>query len=195
MFVAGDSSVSVLDARSGALVQNVAVGGPPLGLAVDQALGRIFLTSIDESVSPNRSVLVLDARSGQYLQTFPVPGNPDLMVVDEHAQRAIAFARGGVRGELSVLDARSGAVLHTARVDETPSNLIVDDRTGHLFVIRAGPQNKLGQYIGAGHVTLLDERTGTLLRSIRVGRAPGPAVVDTRTERVLVVNEGDGTVS
>jgi DNA-binding beta-propeller fold protein YncE len=120
-----------------------------------------------------------------------VGASPGVPALDPQTGRVFV----GADHRLSVLDAHSGAVLHTARVDDTPSNLVVDERTRHLFVISAGPKNKLGQSIGAGHVTLLDGRTGAIVLTIRVGRAPGPAAVDTRTERVFVANQGDGTVS
>ncbi len=83
----------------------------------------------------------------------------------------------------------TAGVLRTMVVGPNPSGVVVDGRAARAFVLD-----------GNGTMSVLDTRSGTLLRQVAVGRASALAL-DARTERVFVVNAyimyagGNGTVS
>ena len=66
--VAGDGTVSVLDARSGMLVRAVAAGVSPWQIAVDSAAGRAFVVDQGASRRGHGAVSVLDTASGSVVR-------------------------------------------------------------------------------------------------------------------------------
>jgi YVTN family beta-propeller protein len=94
------TGTTILDARSGAVLGQVAVGGSPLddvgfvnamNVAVDARRGRVFVINETPTASLNSSahgsVSVLDARSGHLLHTVPVGRHPIALAVDETTAR------------------------------------------------------------------------------------------------------------
>ena len=88
--------VGMLDARSGALVRTVAVGGGPFGVAVDAATERAFIGN-----NMGNSVSILNVRTGTVLRTISV-SSPWALAVDAQTHRClvVSFAANTV----SVLD-------------------------------------------------------------------------------------------
>ena len=91
-----------------------------------------------------------------------------------------------------MLDAHTGALLHTVSIP-WPGGVAVDARTGRILVTSAGHLDRNGDPTGAGAISVLDGRSGALLRTIALGLAPGALTIDARTGHTLVV-EGGGTV-
>jgi YVTN family beta-propeller protein len=112
---AGDGTVSVLDARTGAVQRTVTIGAlRPQSLAT-------YMNSVD-------------------------------VVADEHGGRAVvvsgsAVDRNGIPlpGGVTLLDARSGRVLRTVTVGRIPMAVAVDDTTARLFVVNNGPEGGPGR--------------------------------------------------
>ena len=107
VFVAGGgdgTSVSVLDVRTGRLVQAVPTGTYPGIIAVDDGRGRAFVAM--GGTTGNR-VLVLDARTGTVRRTIPIRGEIiKAMVVDERTGRAFVVSASPTGdGWLSILGA------------------------------------------------------------------------------------------
>jgi YVTN family beta-propeller protein len=215
-----EHTVSVLDASTGAVlrtvalpgepdfaatdVRTVAVGKMPDAVAVDAATGHVFVTNNGAD-----TVTMLDAQNGTVLGTIKVGAQPAQIVLDERTQHVfVVHGRGGARfffgdsstGGTTMLDARSGAVLHAVAVGGSPTddvgfvtaiNLAMDARHGRVFVINptatAAPD-------GAGRVSVLDARTGRLLRTLSVGRHPIALGVDETLARLFVVNTNSGCV-
>ncbi len=104
VFVANDGggtgSVSVLDARGGALLRTVTVGPHPFVTAVDGRSSRVFVTSLGAMDAAGHltgpgSVSVLDAQSRMLLRTVPVGVEPAVIAVDERAGRAFVVNVAG----------------------------------------------------------------------------------------------------
>jgi YVTN family beta-propeller protein len=104
------TSVSVLDARSGALLRTVVPGALPSALAVDERSGHVFVTN-----SGDDTVSVLDARSGVMLRRVGLDGVPQALAVDAPAQR-VFVGTNGPPGRLLVLDSWTGRRLHSVVV-------------------------------------------------------------------------------
>jgi YVTN family beta-propeller protein len=169
-------TVSVLDARSGAVLDTVRVGWLPSGLAVDAPSGRVFVAN-----SGSDSVSVLNARSGAMLDTVPVGLRPTALAVDEAAGRVVVLTADAT--SVSILEARGGRVQEIMRLaqgvtaaEASTGVLAVDPRSGRAFV-------------ATGHETsvrVLDVRTGALLLTLAVDDHPVAVAVDERTGRAVV---------
>lgn len=103
VFVAnsGGSSVSVLDATSGALVRTVSVGLAPTALAVDGRAGRAYMSVPGTSDPRNYDATspgsrhVFDARSGALLAIITSGWNPSTIAVDERSGRVFVVNSSG----------------------------------------------------------------------------------------------------
>lgn len=190
-----DDSVSVLDARSGALLHTTPLGLLPLALAVDTRTARVFVLGPavpGAVVVPSwgdgavASLLgVLDARSGALLRTIPVGSGADTLAVDARTGRV--FVGNRLTGTVGVLDARDSTWLRTVVVGGQPSALAVDQRRGRVYVVTGD----------SGTVSVLDAARGRLLRTVQVAPhprlgypLPDPLAVDEGRDRVYVTMGG-----
>src|SRR5438067_11682396 len=88
-------------------------------------------------------------------------------------------------GVVVVHDMGTGAGVLIVPVGASPSHVTVDARTGRAFVTNSSDSS----------LSVLDARSGTILRTVAVGAAPSALAVNAHTGRVFVVNAGSGTVS
>jgi YVTN family beta-propeller protein len=79
----------------------------------------------------------------------------------------------------------STALIASSAVGRGPSALAVDPRSGHVFVANSVD----------GTVTMLDARTGRVLRTTSVGGDPDQLQVNPRTARAFVLRAADDTVT
>lgn len=192
------NDVAVLNAYTGALIRTVPVGVGPVCLAVDEVAGHVFVGNLG-----GHNISMLDARTGAALGTI-AGGFPIGLAVDPLAGRVIvADGNQGIR----VLDARTGAVLHTLNVGGDPEGVAVDPSTSRAFVTSTGNSvavllHRLGHgqlsWLGEWndeYTTVLDTRTGALLRTIHAGAHARDVVVDTRAGHAFVTNYQSNSVS
>jgi len=97
---------------------------------------------------------------------------------------------------------KPGLVLGTVGVGQSPRFAAVDVRTGHAFVVNmGGPQSATVTTTGAaaslaqgsftpGSVSMIDTRSGTLIRTIDAGESPTAVAVDARHQRAYVLDAG-----
>lgn len=179
----GGGLVSLLDARMGRLLRQIALGGEPEMVAVDGRVGHAFVAD-----TMGDRVSVIDTRTDAVLATTPVGLRPSALVVDE--REGHVFVANEEDGTVSMLDAASGAVLRTIAVAPHPSALAVDERRGRIVVASVGPLAAYGIVRGHGSVCVLDAVTGAVRRSVAVGVGPRSLAVDERSGRIVVVNTG-----
>ena len=181
--------------RDGILVHTARVGASPSMVVVDRRTGRLFVGN-----GGSASVSVLDTHSGRVVRTI-IPGcpatvtctpamgaGPSALAVDTRASRV--FVGGAIAGQgiVSVLDARSGAAGAIHRAGGGPpytsglggGSMAVDERLGRVFA--------LGSFDDS-YMSVLDARSGAVLRAIPVGPAARLITVDDRTGRVIVVGD------
>jgi DNA-binding beta-propeller fold protein YncE len=111
-----DGTVSILHARSGALLRTITVGSGPAGwnpgpLAVDKRTGRVLL-----------------AARGAFVPSWPNPQAPPLLTG---------------AGSVDVLDGTSGDVLATVPMGLVPESVTLDARTGRAVVVDHGGTRRL----------------------------------------------------
>lgn len=106
----------------------------------------------------------------------------------------LALLAGGAVGTGLVITNSTAvsAIVSTMVLPGDARAVALDERTKHTFVVDDPSQ---GAGATPGRVYVLDTRTGTVLQTVTVGRAPDFALVDERTGRVFVLNFGSGTVS
>jgi DNA-binding beta-propeller fold protein YncE len=181
---------------------------------IDEVTGRDFLVAASYGGSMNAGSLeVLDTHSGRLLRTIPFPLGTGLAAVtlDERIGRVFATAFGPVRmvtipesgdgsatfaapvgaGSVRLLDARSGRLLHTIPIGPATTAVAVDGHRGRLYVTNAGAVDAASNPVGPGTLTVLDERSGRVLRTVAVGVNPVNLVLDRRAGRLFVVNVGN----
>lgn len=93
-------------------------------------------------------------------------------------------------GRVSMFSEHSTVILRTTRVGFDPNAVVVDSPLEHVFVVNGGSYSASGVHSHAGTVSILNSRTGNLLRTVRVGVYPAAAAVADHGARVLVVNRG-----
>jgi hypothetical protein len=156
-------------------------------LRVDQATQRVF-------VPANTGLSVLDARTGALVRALPIqslaagsvailPGSHDVVAAPYQDPSSGPPARSVV-----VLDGKTGAVLGRWPVPENPVQVLLNPLTGHLLVASAGPVDGGADPLGFGTLSVLDARTGAILRQVQTGIFPGAIAADSRTRHLFVVN-------
>jgi YVTN family beta-propeller protein len=188
VFVANsnDDTVTMLDARTGRVLQTTAVGGDPDQLQINPRTERVFvLNQIDGSVS------VLDALTGALRRTLTLGVGPG-RAVDHQTPDVFVFGSvSGVGGTspiagldgtdlVAVLDAPSGSRLQSIASSLPALGLAVDGLTERLFV----PDT------AADRVDMFDAVQGWYLRSIDVGTNPLAIALDPHTRRAFVASMG-----
>src|SRR5256714_5008688 len=196
---ADGGGVSVVDVRDGTVVRRVPVGADPRAIAVDEQEGRVFVANDDDA-----SVSVLDARSGVPLRTTRVGPGPRALAVDAPSHRVFVVSAGD--GAVSVLDARSGVLLRTIHLDAAPTygstgssglgsgsttNRVIVPSFGSVAVAALGGR----VFVGSGQaVTVLDARSGRVLRTVGVTEAVRHLAVDPRTGHVFIAGTTAGSL-
>src|SRR5213595_2318915 len=74
--------------------------------------------------------------------------------------------------------AAGGVVVRTVGTSVNPSAMDVDERSGRVFVTSLGPTDAAGTIARPGRVSVLDARSGRLLRTITTGWYPAGVLVD-----------------
>jgi len=161
-----DHAALVFDTRTGARLRAAPLGPGAAQLAVDGRTGAVFAAVY----GPLRRVIVSDAPG-----LLPHPA-------------FIPVAGGGGRQ----LDPRTGAVLRTIVTGAATTAVAIDSRRGRVYVANAGLVDARGRYAGPGVVSVLDERTGAVLRRFAVAAGPLRLAVDERRQRLFVAAGANG---
>lgn len=172
-------NVIELDGHTGAVVRNAT--GYSRWLTEDTAREHAF-------VANGKSIEMIDARTGRVLNSALVGSDPGPAVVDAATKRAFVAVR--TTGQIAVFDTHSGALLRTIFVGPNPSYVVVDARSARVFVANFGPADFTGEPRGNGSVSILDARTGNVLKTISLDLYPGALAVDARLGRVYVTTAG-----
>ena len=110
-------------------------------------------------------------------------------------------AAGGALGSL-LAGGATGTAAHSragspalAMTGPYAYNVAVDATAGHAFVLSASTDNTdiSGSPAGQGYLSMLDARTGRLLRTVAVGLSAYALGVDERTAHLFVANQGSSS--
>jgi len=185
-------------ASTGPSLRIVTVGTHPLAVAVDEQAGRVVIA--DQGTNTAR---ILNEWTGRLVGAVVVGPQPVAIAVDEQTSHAFVV-NGTVNnalyptglGSVSMLDMRHSTLVRTVVVGSKPVTIAVDKSAHHVFVINAlSPFSPSSMGTGLGSVSMLDTRSGRLLRTVTIGTDPGPVAVDETGGHVFVANMLDNTVS
>ena len=179
VFNADTASMSVLDLRRGLLLRAIRIGLPPVAVGVDKRGGRVFV--LDAATA---TVRVLAAATGQLLSTVAVgPHSGPALTRPPDTQDVVPDRRDGPASMLYIV------------ADDPPGALLaVDGWRGRVIVASTTTAVHATTTMPAGQVSVVDARSGTVLRTIPIGGAPVAVAVDERRGRVVVVT-GAGAIS
>lgn len=120
----------------------------PIGVAVDERTGHVFVT--DGAGLIGHTVTMLDLHLRRVLRIIPVGPGPIAVAVDRRAARAFVCNVGYPGGpSVSVLDTAHGHRERTVPVGSNPTALAVDEATGHVFVVNEGIVEKGSAPLGS----------------------------------------------
>jgi DNA-binding beta-propeller fold protein YncE len=209
--------VTLFDVPSGRLLGRMPLPGgfmvydPPV---VDEATGRAFVPVI--AARNNASyVAVVDVQRSRLVRLVPLGRGAIEMAVDPRTERVVAATSGPTRpvtirdgstggigsyaivqvptgpGSVQILDGHTGALLRTIRIGLAITAVAVDERRGRVYVTSVGAIDATsGAFTGPGLLSVLDERSGKVVRTVAVGVDPVGVVVDRQRERLFVANAG-----
>jgi YVTN family beta-propeller protein len=184
----------ILDARDGAVRRRLRLDRTPgpAYVAVDARAGRAVVVNTLAG-----TVTTLDTRRLVVVRSTVVGGAPRAVAVDDRTGR-VFVAQSGAAG-VAILDSRTGALVRVVRVGAGPFALAADRRAGRIVVASWGqPVDPRTWYWSpdaaggptAGSVSLLDARTGDMVRQVATGPIPLAVAVDERRGHAEVTNAG-----
>jgi DNA-binding beta-propeller fold protein YncE len=144
---------------------------------VDQRTARALITN-----QQSGTLSMLDTRTGLLLRTIPLTGaalGPEPAPVLDEGDGMLFVVEDTQQGRLAVLDARTGAVRQVIQVGSYPQAAALDGRDGHLLVANHG------EGMG-GSVSLIEARTGRVLRTTAVPGSPVVIMIDSTTHRAFL---------
>jgi len=183
-----EGRIVVLDTRSGHPLPGMVIARGDkrdLGdIAVDERAGRVFVTKPAAG-----TVSVFDTRSGALLATTLVDLDRSFGTLAVAPTDGHVFV-GGQMG-VSMLDSRGRTVLRRTAIGAAPIAMVVDERA-HRLVAGDDVLDAFGNAHGITGVSVLDTRSGALLRPVQVAPSDTSAAlaVDARRGRILVALQG-----
>ncbi|WP_419805381.1 YncE family protein [Terriglobus sp.] len=176
----GDANSStVVDAKSGKLVSNIALGGKP-EYAVSTGDGKIYANLEDKD-----EIVELDTRSASVTRRWPTAPckQPVAMAADTTHHRLFSGCRSGV---MAIVDYRSGKVITTVPIGKGVDSAAYDPATGDAFAANAD-----------GTLTVIHQDSPDVYRVVQTLPTPVGSRnmgLDPTNHRVFVVSAQFGPV-
>lgn len=219
VYLAHDTSIDVLDARSGAVLGKVPVAGAN-GVAIASDSGKGFAGS-----RRDHCVIVFDLETFAVVKRLPADEDTDGVVFDPASGRV--FVMEGDPNKTLVVDARTAAVVGRISLAGAPEFAAVDG-DGHLFVniadkraiqristrtlqvestwpiaecesphgLAIDPQSRhLFASCLNNRMLVVDAASGKVVQSLAIGAGSDAAAFDARRKRAFSSNGIDGTVT
>jgi YVTN family beta-propeller protein len=156
--------VRVLDARSFAVMKNIAVGRVPRGMALSHDGRRLFVAnSWDDTLS------VIDTGTLAVQATWPVGAEPSSVVED--GQGKILFIANRISNDVAVLDAETGAEKKRLLAGRGASYLALSADGAKIYVTHVYPNASPHRTEPESEITVID-----VARAVVVDRMPLHAV-------------------
>lgn len=181
-----DSTVTMVDTMTGAVLRTIAVGHAPSAVVVDAHTGRAFVLNQSDG-----TVSMLDAVTGDVLGTLHVPNSAGL-AVDESRGHLFVVGNSNATftapGTLAMFDAHSGTLLHRVPLGGAAGwilkGLTIDAGAGRGWLT-----NCLDGTVGT-----FDTGSGRIVTTRAIGGCPLAIVVADRAGHAFVTNQSDASV-
>lgn len=175
----GDSTVTVVDTATNAVVATVTVGNQPLAAAVRPAGDRAYVTN----QVPAGTVSVIDTAINGVVATVTVGARPSGAAVKSPGDRVYVTNRDDKN--VSVIDTTTNTVVATIAVGNNPLGIAIDPAGTPAYVVNNGDNN----------VSVIDTTTNAVVGTIPVGNDPSHVTVGPSGRRAYVSNNSNASVT
>ena len=178
VFLYNSARVVVVDTETGTLAGEVGTGSIPKEVAVSPDGTWVYVANWNSN-----TVTVIDARARARVKDIPVYATPRGICFSPQGDRAYVCIMGG--DSLVEVDVNGGHVI-TRRIPcgQNPRHVVPSPGGDLLYVSNNLP----------GTVTVVDRVAGTILATIKVGRAARTLDITPDGKYLFVCNYEDGTV-
>jgi YVTN family beta-propeller protein len=185
--VNGDSdNVSIVNLQTGAVVKTLAVGRGPVGVAVDTATGKAYVTNEDDGTV---SVIDLNAQTLGTALTLGASIRPEaITVVPGSSLALITVPTAGPNGQVVVLNLTTGTM--------TTVNANPDNSGGSSDAVFYQSKLYVANQTG-GSISIIPLTGSTLgtATTVKVGLGARALAIDTADNLLVVSNEASGTLA
>jgi YVTN family beta-propeller protein len=180
-----NSTVSVINESTGAVVASDLVGQSPVAFAVDPTSGQVFVANEFDCYGTgcNGSVTIISESNDSVVTTVQVGSEPDALTDDAATQQVFVANYGS--NSVSVISAINDSLTTTIPVFRAPEAIVDDPGTGHVFVANRRSNS----------VSVLDVANDTYAATVAVGSRPDAALDDPSVGQIFVSNYFDNNVS
>jgi YVTN family beta-propeller protein len=182
----GESTLSVVDPRTGGEAARIPTGNAPHEVAVSPDGRLAVVTNYGTGAEPGNTLTVIDLNAlsvsatidlGEQTRPHGIAWHPD--------GRRVAVTTEGNR-TLTMVDVAAGTVL---------AAIPTDAEVSHEVALTPDGRRAFVANIGSGSVTVIDVDAGQVIRSIPTGRGAEGVAVTPDGREVWVTNRADNTVS
>ena len=179
-----DSTVSVINGRTGTVAFTIPVGGRPQGVAVNEGDDTVYVTN-----EASDNVSVINGRTATVAGTIPVGDGPRGVAVDE-GDDTVYVTNYSSGDNVSVINGRLGALTDdTITVGDTPIGVAVNQVDDTVYVTNFFS-------FRPSTVSVINGRLGgPPYGTITVGNNPRGVAVNQGDDTVYVTNQSSNTVS
>jgi len=196
-------------ARSTVVVRTVRLPAPPYQVVVDAPTRRVFVLTAQPQggatiTSMRVAARMLDGTTGAPIRAVALEahGFVNNGVVDARTGRLFVLTGRSGRdngqltgpGTVHVIDGRTGGVIRVFGAGLSPQAMALDARRGRLFILDWGRLGANNAPVGASAVRAVDEVSGAVVWTARLGQIGGYVALDARTDH-LFVTDGDGVTT
>jgi PQQ-dependent catabolism-associated beta-propeller protein len=122
----GDDTVSVIDAKSGELVQAIQIGGRPRGIGFSPDRSRVSVALGDDNASA-----VIDTATLAIIEKLPAGSDPEAFAVHPNGH---IYLSNEDEGEASVLNPENGEILAQVKVGIEPEGVAIGPDGTRVYV-------------------------------------------------------------
>jgi YVTN family beta-propeller protein len=168
--------LTAFDPVSGATRGRVKIGGDPRDAVISSDGARIYVAN-----SFSNTVSVIDARNLTALAEIPVGLKPYALALDENARRLFVANYGN--DNMHIIDTQTNQVVGAIPLAIRLTALAANETTNRIYAASTTTDS------------VFVVENNRVLREVNAGRAPFDLARDTKSNRVLVANSSDNTLS
>lgn len=186
----GPGTLSIIDMKTRQVVSTIEVGGTPVGPKINEKTNTVVFSD-----KADGTVVLLDLASGAEKARISVGSSPSCVAVD--AEHNIATVGCAGDNSVYVIDLASEEVKYTIPVSPWPVCMHWCINPNNMTAIVANR--------GGDTITVMDIENGVVLKTITIGRGPGPgpalnpltntAIVPFNSNKMAIVDLDTDTVT
>lgn len=177
-----DNNVSIIDAKTYKLINNVAVGKGPHGFRISSDSKYAYVVNMSED-----TVSVVDIKNSKELKKIKVGNTPVTTGITKDGKTLVATVNG--ENAMAIVDLTTDKVEKVA-VGVGPAQLYLDPDDKYVFVANQGTEEN-----PSNTVSKIDLSTKKVVATIETGKGSHGVVVSPDNKYTYVTNMYEATVS